>query len=452
MMKPEIKYFRNLDSWDNFQEWYDNFVATCGGTGLRNHTDFEYEPPEDERTYFDGLDRWLYVIQKARLHITEGIDILRQEKGKLSGRKVLFRLWKQSLSSAVADLTSEQRLINITNMSLDTSWNKSALSFINKFLKEVEIYNSNCATTKEEISMEMRMILLQRAVSNVKPLADVKARERHAIAEGKGKYSLQTCVDLLKDEASRIDRLRTKARIKKETIGRRINNSRRPARRVNHSEHGQDEDTDDDHENDDVADDEGSRDSYQGLLEVFKVVMANQTERMDSESFGKLSPAGRKLWLQLTKEDRATMLKSQPESPRSVNRTELSSTDKDTPEETTTPPSQEDGKSLDVNVTETQSSTKSRAHPVDIRRSLSKAASKKEGTQSRTVTNVTWSSVLEETDRDVLQELGELEDDDIPPNDDPFDEDDSDSQQGNWPAFEGGIGDYWNDSSSEEDF
>ena len=142
--------------------------------------------------------------------------------------------------------------------------------------------------------MEMRMILLQRAVSNVKPLADVKARERHAIAEGKGKYSLQTYVNLLnlKDEASRIDRLRTKAKIKKETIGRRINNSRRPARRVNHSEYGQDEDTDDDHENDDVADDESSRDSYQGLLEVFKVVMANQTERMDSESFGKLSPAG----------------------------------------------------------------------------------------------------------------------------------------------------------------
>ena len=59
---------------------------------------------------------------------------------------------------------------------------------------------------------------------------------------------------------------------------------------------------------------------------------------------------------------------------------------------------------------------------------------------------------MEETDKDVLQELGELEDDDIPPNDDPFDEYDSDSQRGNWPAFEGGIGDYWNDSSSEEDF
>ena len=60
MMKPEIKYFKNLDSWDNFQEWYDDFVATCGGTGLQNYTDFECEPNEDKRTYFDGLDRWLY--------------------------------------------------------------------------------------------------------------------------------------------------------------------------------------------------------------------------------------------------------------------------------------------------------------------------------------------------------------------------------------------------------
>ena len=139
------------------------------------------------------------------------------------------------------------------------------------------------------------MILLQRAVANVKPLADVKARERHAIAEGKGKYSLQTHIDPLKDEASRIDRLRAKARIKKETIGRRINNSRRPARRVNHSEYGQDGDDDDYHGDSKVTTDEGSRDSYQGLLEIFKVVMANQTERMDSDSFGKLSPAGQKI-------------------------------------------------------------------------------------------------------------------------------------------------------------
>ena len=103
-------------------------------------------------------------------------------------------------------------------------------------------------------------------------------------------------------------------------------------------------------------------------------------------------------------------------------------------------------------MTEAQSSTKSKAHPADIRRSLSKSASRKEGTQSRTITNVTWSSILEETDRDVLRELGGLEDNDIPPNDDPSDGCDSDSQQGNWPSFEGGIGDYCDDSSSEEDF
>ena len=141
MMKPEIKYFKNLDPWDNFQEWHDDFVATCGGTGLRNHMDFECEPNEDERTHFDGLDRWLHVILKARLHITKGIDIPRQEKETLSGRTVLFRPWKHTLSSAVADLTAEQRLIDITNMSLDASWNKSALSFINK---EVETHNSTC--------------------------------------------------------------------------------------------------------------------------------------------------------------------------------------------------------------------------------------------------------------------------------------------------------------------
>ena len=97
-----------------------------------------------------------------------------------------------------------------------------------------------------------------------------------------------------------------------------------------------------------------------------------------------------------------------------------------------------------------QADTKSKAHPADVRRSLSKSAARN---PSRAVSNVEWGSILEETDEDVLQELGELEDNDIPPNDDPLDSDDDDSSQnGNWPAFQGDIGDYWDDSSNDGDF
>ena len=454
-MKPEIKYFKNLESWDNFPDWFDDFVATCGGTGLYKHTDFTYKPTQDEWNYYSGLDRWLYVILKHRIQVTEGRDILRQEKSSLSGRKVLFQLWKYSLRSAVADLTSEQRLVDITNMSLDSSWNKSALSFINKFTKEVETYNSTCKNAREMISQEMSMILLQRAVIQVKPLADVKARERHSIAEGRPKYTYQQYMELLKDEAGRVDRLRAKARSQRERVGRRVNNTRRPTRRVNRSER----DDDDDPSNDDDDNASGSsavvnEESYDGMLEIFKVIIGGQGQRMDSASFDKLSPSGKKLWRQMTMDDRSTMLNSKPENQRSANRTEMADSEEgsaDSEDGDDQEGSSDDKKKTSINKTETRSSAKSKSHPADIRRSMSKSASKKSGTQSRTISNVGW-SISEETEDDILQELGELEDDEIPPNDDSFDDSDDSSRDEGWPAFEGSVGDYWDDSSDDEDF
>ena len=62
MMKPEIKYFPALISWDEFQEWHDQVIAVAGGTGLHNHMNFLYDPPKDEADWFLGMDRWFYVI------------------------------------------------------------------------------------------------------------------------------------------------------------------------------------------------------------------------------------------------------------------------------------------------------------------------------------------------------------------------------------------------------
>ena len=86
-------------------------------------------------------------------------------------------------------------------MTLHTSWNKSCTEFINKFFKLVDTYNGLCTDDEQKISEQLTMTLLQHAVVGVKALADVKAWERHAIAEGRDRYTLQVYLDLLKDEA-----------------------------------------------------------------------------------------------------------------------------------------------------------------------------------------------------------------------------------------------------------
>ena len=452
MMKPEIKYFPVLSSWDGYNDWSDSFKATCGGTGLHHHMDFYYDPPLDEKAYFDGLDRWLYVILDNRVKVTAGRDILRKEKGNLSGRMVMLKLWQHSVQSSEGDLSAEQRLINITGMVLDSSWNGTCLEFIDEFEKEVDTYNGLCATKLQMISEDMAITFLRRAVLGVKPLADVKARERHAIVEGRPKYTLEKYLSLLKDEAGRIDSLRTRAVERRhETMiksGRKPSTSRvgtRPRRRINKTEMLPDiEET--------QEDDSGEQDpeSYENLLEVFKVVMGDKPQRMDADSFEKLSPEGRKLWRQLSLPDRSTMLGSKPESTRAVNVHEV--------QEGTQmehPPSEEnddDGHGTSTGTTEinnseskaqSRSNAKSTAHPGDIRRSLSGSAAKTGGRSARAANSVEWGA---------NRVSYFSEEDDIPANDDPYASGDSDGETSNWPAFDSSFADCWPGSSDEEDF
>ena len=75
-------------------------------------------------------------------------------------------------------------------------------------MTEAEIYNENQTNPAALLTSDMVMMMLQRAVQGINSLAQVKARERHAIAEGRPAYNLQTYTSLLKDEAERIDEVR----------------------------------------------------------------------------------------------------------------------------------------------------------------------------------------------------------------------------------------------------
>ena len=179
-------------------------------------------------------------------------------------------------------------------------------------------------------------------------------------------------------------------------------------------------------------------------IEIFKVLMGGGADRMDSASFGKLSPDAKKLWSKLAKEDRSVMLRSKPEE-RSVNVHEMSSGDEDDE----TAGSKEEDQELEVNKTETSTSSKtesakSSAHPADIRRGMStKAARKNRKAQIRTVE---WG--VNDTQLYNIDEEG-----DIAPNDEVYgdDSDDSFGPGANWPAFDGNVDSCWSDSSEEED-
>ena len=100
---------------------------------------------------------------------------------------------------------------------------------------------------------------------------------------------------------------------------------------------------------------------------------------------------------------------------------------------------------LEVNNTETK---KSAAHPGDIRRSLSSGAAKK-GTSFRKPPTTRASNHIHWATADA----NESGDEDVAPNEEHIvDSDDEDGGTApNWPGFDGSIGDYWDDTSSDDE-
>ena len=118
-----------------------------------------------------------------------------------------------SISSASTEMSSRELLTDISQRTLDSSYTKTCVEFINTFVTDIDKYNDLQPEHDSKVSPVMAMILLQKAVGGIKELADMRARERHAIEQGAGgKFSTEAHIRLLKAEAERLDQKCKKGR------------------------------------------------------------------------------------------------------------------------------------------------------------------------------------------------------------------------------------------------
>ena len=367
-MKPEIKYFPELKEDAKFPQWWDEFCSTSRGTGMGDQIDFTKQLAVWEIPEFTARNQWMYVVLTHRVKTSEGKVIIRRHRGDQDGRAVLYDLYMHYKDSGATDLSAQELLVDITTTVLDPSSSKSYLEFINNYVTSAEVYNEMQVTDGARLTEQMLMTFLQRAVAGVRTLNEVKARERHAIAEGRPAYTYDVYVTLLKAEAERQDKVRAKNRAaRRQDLGQR---------RINHLSM-QDED--------DSEDGEEAR-----LYEVFKTMMTRGKSmhpsgtRMDDKSFSSLSDKAKKLWREVPPEDKIVMMGASPAT-RSINSTQIDRSD-DGDEETSIPDEPSDQTrevnmtkvafAPEVNQTETsKTEAKSTTHPGDIRRVLSKSAS-----------------------------------------------------------------------------
>jgi hypothetical protein len=72
----------------------------------------------------------MYPILMNIVKTPAGIDIIRKHKEDRSRRKVLFDLIQDNAKLATADIWATELLEEITNLRLDSGWEKSTLEFV----------------------------------------------------------------------------------------------------------------------------------------------------------------------------------------------------------------------------------------------------------------------------------------------------------------------------------
>jgi hypothetical protein len=128
-MKPDIKLFKPLTDDAKFLQWKEHFITTCNGASLAKCCNFTYVPSANEAKSFENKDKWMYTILMNIVKTPAGIDIICKHKEDRSGRKVLFDLIQDNTKLATADIRATKLLEEITNLRLDSGWEKPPPGF-----------------------------------------------------------------------------------------------------------------------------------------------------------------------------------------------------------------------------------------------------------------------------------------------------------------------------------
>ena len=426
-MKPDEKYFPVLSSNEGFSSWWKDLYVVALATGMDCCLNFATAPSPHEPGFTDYTkrNRWFFYILSKTVKTNEGRTIIDRFRTSADGRATLQAIYEKGLNSGAASITSATRMEELMAMRLDKNYSKPYVNFINEFLRRAQQYNDMQMNRDERFSEGFTMTMLKNAVSPVRELAALQARERHNVAMGGSSYDYTQYVALLKDEAERLDGLRRK--------------------RSDRSAHVTEIST----EGDSSAEEDA-------LYQAFKTALRTRRDEnspgwMDTKVFSKLTPEAKSTWNKIPEADRQTILQGfrqvnfsqltedEGESIKSEQSENVENSSSDRGEET----GSEDSNDRKVNIAETSdTNVKDKAHPGNVARVLGQKSAKTPSTKRSTnvaqwkVSNVDWKTGDGTTANS------------------PTNQDDTNTTSIDWPVTGKALSDLWqeDESSSDEDF
>ena len=317
----ELKHERQ---WDAFAR---TLHAMAHAQDVHEVLEPDFTPTHAQIPLFVQKQKYMYAVFVQIIQTDKGKAYVREHRDDHDAQAVFRKLETHALKSLKASLESTTllRYLTTTKLGVDT-WKGTAHSFILHWLEQVRLYNDLSSTT--DLSDELTLTLLQNAVHDFKPLRAVKDNaDQHKTHTG-NELTLEQYVNLLESAAINHD---ASVAPKRSVLTKR--------RQV--LMHDLDYDFTDDFIDDDIPDFD-----IDAPLDVLQAYAASRrpptssTHRSKSSSassdnkygstirqrlhplqWAKLSDNGRKVWDQLTVEDKRVILNTPRPTfaPRSAN-------------------------------------------------------------------------------------------------------------------------------------
>ena len=200
--KSHYAVFKDAKQWDG---WRRSTLATARSHNCEEVFNPSYRPSSEDRDVFAEKQKFIYSVFEEKLQTDMGKHFVRMHELDFDAQTVFKDLQTHARASTQASIATAELLRYITTTKLhDSNWRGTAHSFILHWCDRVRTYEDLVATT-DHFTHNLKMTMLQNAVSGIGELDQVKVQSAHDIAHGKPPLTYAQYQTLLLSAASTYD-------------------------------------------------------------------------------------------------------------------------------------------------------------------------------------------------------------------------------------------------------
>ena len=302
-VKRDMTLYIELRQDKEWDRWNTRLCATARTQEVDRVLDPNFSPRDaEDRGLFEAQQNYMYAVFERTLLTDMGKTFIRKFESTANAQAIYKAMVEYSQESAQASIDSSTILRYVASARIgDGSWRGNSRAFVLNWMDQIRLYEK-LIDPRDHLQDGIKLVMLQNAVHDSKPLRDVKDTAIQLEAVSKVKTTYQEYTNLLLAKCSTIN---TDLSVKP---------TRTPKRSVYNTDINP---TEDEVTTTNEIDSFGIDCNAHTLLANAHQTYGMHATRMAGKTWHKLSPMAQGIWDQLDDKSKALILGRSPESKRS---------------------------------------------------------------------------------------------------------------------------------------